>query len=64
MVYFTLDEEKAFKKLKVLQEMLAEQEFHETPCPLLASQLNEAFVIADKFICAVRELQQGDFNRA
>lgn len=56
--HFRLDEEKTFKRLLVMKECIAEQSLQPSPCPLLASQLNELIVFADKMLDLARRLRE------
>lgn len=39
-------------------ELIAEQQLHEQPCPLLAAQLNELSVMCSKLQTEIRKLEQ------
>lgn len=56
--YFYGDEEKLRKRLLVLKELVAEQDLHEKPCPLLAAQLNELGVLCGRLQSDVRTLAE------
>lgn len=58
MAYFHCDEENTMTRLRVLQQIVAEQTFHGEPCPLLDSQLKDAQVIGEKFLVEVRAMQK------
>lgn len=56
--HFYGDEEKLRKRLLVLKEMVAEQDLHERPCPLLAAQLNELAVLCERLQSHIRKLAE------
>lgn len=66
--HFYGDEEKLRKRLLVLQELVAEQDLHEKPCPLLAAQLNELGVLCGRLQADIRVLaeavQKAGYNAA
>lgn len=51
-------EEQLLTRIRVFQAEIAEQKFHHTACPLLASQLLEAEVMVSKFNMAVYNLRK------
>lgn len=56
--HFYGDEEKLRKRLLVLKELVAEQNLHEKPCPLLSAQLNELGVLCGRLQSDVRKLAE------
>ncbi len=46
--FFTLKQESLMAKLKVLRQMVNEQELRDAPCPLPVSQLEELRVFTGK----------------
>lgn len=56
--HFYSDEAKLRNRLLVLKELVAEQELHEQPCPLLAAQLNELGVLCGRLQADVRKLAE------
>lgn len=54
--HFYSEEAKIRKRLLVLKELVAEQNLHEKPCPLLAAQLNELGVLCGRLQLDVRNL--------
>lgn len=60
MSQFTEAERKAFNRLLMLQEILSDLSFHGETCPALASQLNDAKVFSERFICEIRTLQENN----
>lgn len=49
-------QERILNKIRVLQEIISEQEFRDINCPLLKSQLEEACTITLKLNEALRSL--------
>lgn len=47
---FSIAEQKRLQRVVMLRDLLTEQEFHDAPCPLLASQLAAAIIFAERFI--------------
>lgn len=56
--HFYLSEEKVRTRLLTVMELIAEQQLHEQPCPLLAAQLNELSVMCSKLQTEIRKLEQ------
>lgn len=54
---FTIAEEKTVTRLDTLRQMVAEQQFHPEPCPLLRQQLLAAEVLAEKYLAEVHAMQ-------
>ena len=58
MAYFTISQEKTMRRLKVLQELLAERDLHAEPCPLLLAQLDELDVLLSKLASEVADMRR------
>lgn len=56
--FFTLEQERAYKRIKLLQEEIDDTELHNQPCPLLHSQLNEMMVLLERMQHHVRILHK------
>ena len=57
--HFSFEEERLFKRLLTLKELVAEQVLYEKlPCPLLAEQLNELGVICGKLQTDIQSLAE------
>lgn len=55
-LYFHGDEQKLRERLLMLKELVAEQNLHSEPCPLLAQQLTELGVLCKLLQADVRKL--------
>lgn len=55
--FFNTSEEKLLQQLQVLKDLIGNQKLHETPCPLLSSQLNELGVLSKLLQTTVEELK-------
>lgn len=55
---FSQDEESLRARLLVLKDLVAEQDLHEKPCPLLATQLRDLDVLCARLHADVRRLAE------
>lgn len=55
---FYIEEEKILARLIMLQSLISEHKLHQTPCPLLASQLNELDVLTKLMQRDIQEMIQ------
>lgn len=56
MAYFSVDQARLYERLHMLRDLLRDQPFQGSPCPLLKTQLTTAEVIGEKFLADVRKL--------
>ena len=56
--YFTVDEEREFDRLRLLRDMIADQEIQNVPCPLLVSQLSDLDTLLRKMQVSIDKLQE------
>ena len=55
--YFNVDDAKLINRVIVLREMVAGQELHGEPCPLLAQQLDDLAVLCRKLQDSIRAVR-------
>lgn len=58
MAFFTIAQEKLMRRVLVFQEQIAESKLHETPCPLLLTQIKEMRVLTDLLSTNLWELSE------
>ena len=56
--HFNLKEEKLYKRLEVIKDLIAEQPCRDSPCPLLLAQLNDLEVLTFKLQSTITELKE------
>lgn len=55
MPYYTTEQQKLMTRLQAVKDMVAYQDLHGEPCPLMLSQLYELKVLTDKLVGLTRE---------
>lgn len=56
--HFSFEEERLRGRLLMLKDLVAEQELHALPCPLLAEQLNELKVLCRRLQVDIQSLSE------
>lgn len=56
--HFDTNQEPLMERLRVMKDIIAEQTLADSPCPLLASQLDELQIFGEKMVSLAHKLRE------